>query len=208
MAEGAGWLHVVDLSAALTGVPHERATLAALATLAGGSGTGVKGLGPVKVQTGGGIRSIDDVAEVLALGVERVVLGTAALEDPDFATSCARRWPGRIAVGLDYKVAADGSYRALGHGWADATGHPLLELLARWKDEPIGGVVATSIERDGMLAGPDLAGLANLLAATDLPVVASGGVSTSMTCGLWPAFRWGAPSRRRHCRQGSGGGAL
>ncbi len=179
MDQGARWVHVVDLAAARTGVPHERTTLAAIAALADPNSSATERAGgAVKVQTGGGIRRVDDVAEVLALGVARVVLGTAALEDPSFATSCARRWPGQIAVGLDYVVAPDGSYRALGHGWADASGHPLLELLALWRDEPIGGVVATAIQRDGMLEGPDLAGLETLLAATALPIVASGGVSS------------------------------
>jgi phosphoribosylformimino-5-aminoimidazole carboxamide ribotide isomerase len=162
---GASWIHVVDLDAARTGVPHERATLARLVELCEPPA--------VRVETGGGIRTEGDVAAVLALGVARVVLGTAALEDPALATRCARRWPGQVAVGLDYLGA-----EARGHGWEEGSGRRLGELLALWADEPIGAVVATSIARDGMLEGPDLAGLRALLSLTPHPVIASGGVAT------------------------------
>ena len=171
IAGGARWIHVVDLDAARTGVPHERAALRDIVRLAAAS----EG---VRVQAGGGIRSEEAVAELLGSGVERVVLGTAALEDPDFAARCARRWPRRIAVGLDYRVGEGGVAEAQAHGWLAGTGQPVGDLLARWEDEPIGAVVATAVARDGMLAGPDLAGLGQLLAATALPLVASGGVST------------------------------
>jgi phosphoribosylformimino-5-aminoimidazole carboxamide ribotide isomerase len=172
-AAGAPWVHVVDLSAARTGVPHERATLSRIVDIVG------IGAGTARVQTGGGIRRAEDVEAVLALGVDRVVLGTAALEDPGFATTCARRWPGRVAVGLDYVVGADGVARALGHGWAEGSGsEPSVgHLLSHWNDEPVAAVVATSIARDGMLEGPDLSGLGTLLESTALPVVASGGVA-------------------------------
>jgi phosphoribosylformimino-5-aminoimidazole carboxamide ribotide isomerase len=167
--EGARWIHVVDLNAARTGVPHERETLARIVELAGSA---------IKVQTGGGIRAEGDVADVLALGVARVVLGTAALEDPAFATRCARRWPGQIAVGLDYVLRPDGVAEARGHGWEEGSGRTLPELLDLWAKEPIGAVVATAIARDGMLGGADLEGLGAILALTTLPVVASGGVGS------------------------------
>jgi phosphoribosylformimino-5-aminoimidazole carboxamide ribotide isomerase len=167
---GAPWIHVVDLNAARTGVPHERATLARIVELAGSAAR--------SVQTGGGIRTEDDVAEVLRLGVARVVLGTAALEDPALATRCARRWPGQIAVGLDYVLRPDGVAEARGHGWEEGSGRTLPELLEHWAGEPIGAVVATAIVRDGMLGGSDLDGLGALLALTALPVIASGGVGS------------------------------
>jgi phosphoribosylformimino-5-aminoimidazole carboxamide ribotide isomerase len=167
---GASWVHVVDLDAARTGVPHERATLARIVELCRPR--------HVSVQTGGGIRSEDDVAAVLDLGVARVVMGTAALEDPALAARCARRWPQQVAVGLDYAVRADGVAEARGHGWEEGSGRTVPELLAIWADEPIGAVVATAIARDGMLAGSDLAGLGSILGQTSLPVIASGGVSS------------------------------
>ena len=106
---GARWIHVVDLDAARTGVPHERATLAAIVELAGARG--------VRVEFGGGIRSEDDAEELLASGLARIVLGTAALEEPALAGRCARRWPGRVAVGLDYRRRADGVAEAQAQGW-------------------------------------------------------------------------------------------
>jgi phosphoribosylformimino-5-aminoimidazole carboxamide ribotide isomerase len=171
LAGGAGWIHVVDLNAARTGVPHERATLGRIVAAADAAAAG-----SAKVQTGGGIRAEADVAAVLELGVARVVLGTAALEDPALATRCARRWPGQVAVGLDYVVRPDGVAEARGHGWEQGSGRALAELVDIWAGEPIGAVVATAIARDGMLGGSDLEGLATLLGLTALPVIASGGV--------------------------------
>jgi phosphoribosylformimino-5-aminoimidazole carboxamide ribotide isomerase len=169
IAGGARWIHVVDLDGARTGVPHERDVLAQIVDLARAAG--------VNVEFGGGIRSEDDAAEVLDSGVTRVVLGTAALEEPALAGRCARRWPGRVAVGLDYRLGADGVAEAQAQGWLAGSGQAMTDLLELWENEPIGAVVATSVARDGMLAGPDLVGLHALLAATALPVVASGGVS-------------------------------
>jgi phosphoribosylformimino-5-aminoimidazole carboxamide ribotide isomerase len=169
IAGGARWIHVVDLDGARTGVAHERGVLAQLVAVAREAG--------VNVEFGGGIRSEDDAEEVLESGVARVVLGTAALEEPALAGRCARRWPGRVAVGLDYRVGADGVAEAQAQGWLAGTGQAVTDLLELWQKEPIGAVVATSVARDGMLTGPDLAGLQALLAATALPVVASGGVS-------------------------------
>ena len=160
---------MVDLDGARTGVPHERGVLGRIVGLAHAAG--------VNVEFGGGIRSEDDASEVLESGVARVVLGTAALEEPALAGRCARRWPGRVAVGLDYRVGDDGVAEAQAQGWLAGSGLAVSDLLELWEKEPIGAVVATSVARDGMLSGPDLAGLRAVLAATALPVVASGGVS-------------------------------
>jgi phosphoribosylformimino-5-aminoimidazole carboxamide ribotide isomerase len=179
VAGGASWIHVVDLNAARTGTPHERATLGRIVEIAAAAGGSV---GPAQVQTGGGIRTEADVSAVLELGAARVVLGTAALEEPALATRCARRFPGQVAVGLDYVVRPDGVAEARGHGWVSASdggrpGRPVSELVELWAGEPIGAVVATAIARDGMLGGSDLEGMRTLLALTDLPVIASGGVA-------------------------------
>ena len=169
IAGGARWIHVVDLDGARTGVPHERGVLGQIVGLAREAG--------VSVEFGGGIRSEDDAEEVLGSGVARVVLGTAALEQPALAGRCARRWPGRVAVGVDYRVDDDGVAEAQAQGWLAGSGRAVTDLLELWAKEPIGAVVATSVARDGMLSGPDLSGLRSLLATTPLPVVASGGVS-------------------------------
>jgi phosphoribosylformimino-5-aminoimidazole carboxamide ribotide isomerase len=163
---GATWLHVVDLDAARTGEEHERAVLSALVQVG------------IPVETGGGLRTETDLEAVFAAGVSRAILGTAAIEDPSFATKCAQHWPHQVAVGLDYVVDADGRAEARAHGWLEGNGRSPIELLALWEDEPIAAVIATSIARDGMLDGPDLAGLTELLNATRIPVIASGGVGT------------------------------
>ena len=155
VAGGARWIHVVDLDAARTGVPHERGVLAQIVRLTRTAG--------VNVEFGGGIRSEDDAEEVLDSGVTRVVLGTAALEEPALAGRCARRWPGRVAVGLDYRVGDDGVAEAQAQGWLAGSGQAVTDLLELWAHEPLGAVVATAVARDGMLAGPDLAGLQALL---------------------------------------------
>jgi phosphoribosylformimino-5-aminoimidazole carboxamide ribotide isomerase len=171
VAGGARWIHVVDLDGARTGVPHERGALTEIVRLARAGG--------VRIEFGGGVRSEDDAEELLASGVARVVFGTAALEEPALAGRSARRWPGRVAVGLDYRVGSDGVAEAQAQGWLAGSGQSVLDLLELWSYEPIGAVVATAVARDGMLSGPDLDGLRALLAGTALPVVASGGVSNA-----------------------------
>jgi phosphoribosylformimino-5-aminoimidazole carboxamide ribotide isomerase len=168
---GTRWIHVVDLDAARTGVPHERAALREIVELATRAS--------VQVQAGGGIRTEDAAEELLESGVARVVLGTAALEDPGLAARSARRWPGRVAVGLDYRVGDDGVAEAQAQGWLTGSGRSVGELLALWSGEPIGAVVVTEVARDGMLEGPNVEGLAALLQRTELPLVASGGVGTT-----------------------------
>ena len=168
LAGGARWIHVVDLDGARTGVPHERNVLAEIVRLAAAAGA--------RVEFGGGIRTEEDAEELLESGVARVVLGTAALEEPALAGRSARRWPGRVAVGLDYRVRDDGVAEAQAQGWLAGSGWALTELLDLWAGEPIGAVVATAVSRDGMLGGPDVEGLASLLLRSELPLVASGGV--------------------------------
>ncbi|HEY1831063.1 MAG TPA: HisA/HisF-related TIM barrel protein [Acidimicrobiales bacterium] len=169
LAGGARWIHVVDLDAARTGVPHQREVVAAIAALAAEVG--------VPVQSGGGVRTPADVAALLEAGVNRVVMGTAAIETPALAGECARAFPGQVVVGLDYVMDAEGKAQALAHGWKEGTGVAVRSLLAAWVDEPIAAVVATCIARDGMLRGPDLIGMRTLLGLTSFPVVASGGVA-------------------------------
>jgi phosphoribosylformimino-5-aminoimidazole carboxamide ribotide isomerase len=171
VAGGARWLHVVDLEAARTGVPHERATLEKIVRMAEESS--------VRVEAGGGVRTEDAAEELLVAGVARVVLGTAALEDPDVAGRCARRWPERIAVGLDYRMGDDGSAEAQAQGWLTGSGRSVTDLLELWAGEPIGAVVVTAVARDGTLAGPEVEGLTALLLRTELPIVASGGVGST-----------------------------
>ena len=159
---GAPWIHMVDLDAALTGSPRNRALVTAVASAVG-----------VRVQAGGGVRDDGAVEGLLAAGVARVVLGTAAMEDPALVSRVASRHPGCIAVSLD---ARDGELAV--RGWTRGAGETVLEAVRRFDEVGVAALVVTDIGRDGTLGGPDLGGLARVLAATSVDVVASGGVGT------------------------------
>ena len=167
VAGGARWLHVVDLDAARSGTPVNRSTVLAIARAF-----------DVPVETGGGVRTLDDVAELLDGGVSRVVLGTAALEDPGLVRRATAAYPGRVALGLDYRTTGDGRAEVAVRGWEQGTGRTVGEVLAEVADAGLSAVVVTAIERDGTLAGPDLDGLRAVLASTSIPVIASGGVGS------------------------------
>lgn len=167
---GVPWVHVVDLDAARTGAPTNRATVRALAQAAHDAGA--------RVQVGGGVRTDVDVDAVLDTGADRVVLGTAAVESPAFALDAAAAHPGAVAVGLDYRRRTDGTMEPAVRGWTEGSGMRLEDLLAHWRAAPLGAVVVTAIARDGTGEGPDTEGLAQVLDATDAAVVASGGVGS------------------------------
>jgi phosphoribosylformimino-5-aminoimidazole carboxamide ribotide isomerase len=179
-AAGARWLHVVDLDAARTGEPVNGATVAAIAA-------GVA----VPVQVGGGIRDERAVERALSAGAARVVLGTAAVEDPGFAAKMAARFPGRVAVGLDYKTSGERREVAV-RGWVSGSGRDAGELLALLEESGVAAAVLTDISRDGALAGPDLAGMATFLAGTRLPLIASGGVRSAADLEALAALSAGA----------------
>lgn len=165
---GAAWIHVVDLDAARSGRAANRAEVLAIAAAVG-----------VRVQAGGGVRSAADAEELLSGGVARVVLGTAAVTDPGLLRDLAGRFPGRVAVGLDHRRTPDGGFEVAVEGWERGSGTSLADALARLEELPIAAVVVTSIERDGVLQGPDLPGLEVVLASTAHAVVASGGVRSA-----------------------------
>ncbi len=157
VASGARWLHVVDLDAARRDGDN-RELIEALAAIV-----------PIPIQVGGGVRD----ATLLERGVARVVVGSLAVSDPDAVRRLAASYPGRVAVGLDHR---DGEVRV--RGWAEGASVTLSDALAAVDCPSLGAVVVTEIGRDGMLTGPDLDGLAAVLALTDTPVIASGGVSS------------------------------
>lgn len=156
-------LHVVDLDGARAGRPENAAALRAI----------LGAVGRVPVQVGGGMRSLADVEARLGLGVDRIVLGTAALRDPELVRECARRHPGRIAVGID---AREGKVAV--QGWLEASGVEARELARRFEDAGVAAIVYTDIARDGMLSGPNLEQTAALAEAVGIPVIASGGVGS------------------------------
>jgi len=167
-AGGAPWLHVVDLDAARSGKPANRGTVLAIA-----------GAVDIPLETGGGVRSEADVAELLEGGVARVILGTAILDDPGLVRRAAARFPGRVAIGLDYRLGPDGRADIAVRGWEVGSGRTVVEVLDELSDVDLAAVIVTAIERDGTLRGPDLDGLGSVLAATGLPVIASGGVGST-----------------------------
>jgi phosphoribosylformimino-5-aminoimidazole carboxamide ribotide isomerase len=161
-AAGAPWVHVVDLDAARTGRPENREVVAAIASAVS-----------VPVQTGGGIRDEFSAEALLDAGVRRVVIGTAALEEPTMVRRLATRHPGRIVVGLDGR-AGEAALR----GWTEGSGVTVLDAVSRFEDAGVAALVVTDISRDGMLAGPDFDGLARTLQRTTVDVIASGGVGS------------------------------
>jgi phosphoribosylformimino-5-aminoimidazole carboxamide ribotide isomerase len=167
VADGAPWLHLVDLDAARLGGAANRPTVLAIAQAVG-----------VPVQTGGGVRSRADVAELLEGGVARVVLGTVAIDRPDLVAELARTYPGRVAVGVDYRRGPDGRTDVAVRGWEHGSGRTVPEFLHELDGAGVAAVIVTAIERDGTLEGPDTEGLGEVLAATSIPVIASGGVGS------------------------------
>jgi phosphoribosylformimino-5-aminoimidazole carboxamide ribotide isomerase len=158
--QGAPWIHVVDLDAARSGSPVNRPVVAAIAAAVRGA---------AQVQTGGGVRTVDDARALADAGVARVVMGSAAVQSPELVDAAAAIVS--VAVGLDHR----GGELAV-HGWTEGSGVQLLDALRRFTSAS--AFVITDIARDGMLQGPDLEGLAAAASATDVPVIASGGVSS------------------------------
>lgn len=160
VAQGATWVHLVDLDGARSGTGVNRDVIAQVAAAVAGA---------ARVQVGGGIRTVDDVRALAAASVARVVMGSAAVADPTLVSRAAEILP--VAVGLDHRGG-----EAAVHGWTAGSGRQISDLVGEFPDAA--AFVVTDIARDGMLTGPDTQGLAALAAATSIPVVASGGVGT------------------------------
>jgi phosphoribosylformimino-5-aminoimidazole carboxamide ribotide isomerase len=159
---GFQWLHVVDLNGAVEGRPVNGAAVSA-----------ILGAVDLPLQLGGGIRDIDTVAHWLDAGVRRVVLGTVALSNPELVKESCRRYPGRVAVGIDARGG-----RVAVSGWLETSDVTAVELARCFADAGVAAIVYTEIARDGMGTGPDLAATAALAAQVAIPVIASGGVGS------------------------------
>lgn len=160
-SEGAGRLHLVDLDGAFGGRVKNLATVKRIVT-------GVS----VPVQVGGGIRNSEDAARLLELGVDRVILGTAAVNDPALVESLCRSFPGSVAVGID---ARNGWVSV--RGWVENTAVRALDLGRRMQDCGVAEIIYTDISRDGTLAGPNIPALREMAKNLDIGVIASGGIS-------------------------------
>jgi len=159
---GAEWLHVVDLDGAFSKQPVNGAIIRE-----------ISGSVSIPVQVGGGIRTLENVREYIEDGIARVILGTAALRNPEILEEACGRYPDRVALGLD---ARDG--RVAVEGWKEATGTDAVSLVRRYADLALAAVIYTDIHRDGMRTGVNIEATRRMIEASRIPVIASGGVST------------------------------
>ncbi len=159
---GAELIHLVDLDGARTGSALQAVLIKRIAAAV-----------PVRCEVGGGVRSMEEIRAYLDGGLDRVILGSAAIEDPGLVRRAIDEYGPRIVLGLD----ARGGMAAT-HGWIETSDRPVLDLARQMQGLGVEEVVYTDIARDGMLAGPDLEGLKSLIRGTSLRVVASGGMSS------------------------------
>lgn len=160
---GCEYLHLVDLNGAFAGTPINGAAVEAILADV-----------DVPTQLGGGIRDMATIEMWLTRGISRVILGTVAVENPDLVREAARHFPNQIAVGLD---AREG--RVATRGWAEETDIMVTDLAKSFEDAGVAAIIYTDINRDGAMAGPNIEATEALARATTLPVIASGGVSSS-----------------------------
>jgi phosphoribosylformimino-5-aminoimidazole carboxamide ribotide isomerase len=160
--QGAARLHVVDLDGAKEGTPRNRGVIGEI----------VRAL-DIPVQVGGGLRDRDSVAQLLDLGVDRAILGTVAVEQPDLVGHLCQAFPGHIAVGID---ARNGQVAT--KGWLETSALQAIDLAQSMARLGVSAVIYTDIQRDGTLQGPNLEALRDLASQVDIPVIASGGVSS------------------------------
>lgn len=161
---GAKCLHLVDLDGARDGRPANLASVRAIVAAAG-----------VPCELGGGIRDEATIRELLDLGLKRLVIGTLAIREPEWFRRMCRAFPGRLVLGIDARGG-----RVATHGWLETSDVAATELAKQFAAEPIAAVVYTDIATDGMMSGPNVAAMTEMQAAIDLPVVASGGVTTAV----------------------------
>lgn len=159
---GAKVLHVVDLDGAFSGSQKNFQRIVEIRKAV-----------RMQIEVGGGIRNIGTVDKLISSGVDRVIIGTAAIEDPEFLLESCGRFPGRIFVGID---ARDGKVAT--RGWEETTELDALELARRIETIGVGGIIYTDISRDGMMTGPNIPALEEMVKAIYIPVIASGGISS------------------------------
>ena len=159
---GCDWLHLVDLNGAFAGEPVNAAAV-----------EGILDRCKVPAQLGGGIRDMATIERWLDKGLERVILGTVAVENPALVRDAAKAFPGHVAVGID---ARNG--RVATKGWAEETDVMVTDLARSFEDAGVAAIIYTDINRDGAMQGPNVEATADLARAVSIPVIASGGVSS------------------------------
>ncbi|MGC1896091.1 MAG: 1-(5-phosphoribosyl)-5-[(5-phosphoribosylamino)methylideneamino]imidazole-4-carboxamide isomerase [Pseudolabrys sp.] len=160
--QGFEYLHIVDLDGAFAGMPMNAAAVDRILETVG-----------IPVQLGGGVRDTATVENWLEKGIDRIIIGTAAVRDPPFVKQAARDYPGRIAVGLD---ARDGKVAV--EGWAETSELSVLDIARRFEDVGVSAIVYTDIARDGMVRGLNLDATVALAEAIRIPIIASGGLAS------------------------------
>ena len=161
-AQGFTFLHLVDLDGAFAGRPVNAPAVEAILRAV-----------TIPVQLGGGIRDLAQIEAWLAQGVARVILGTVALRNPDLVREACRRFPGRVAVGIDAKAG-----KVAVEGWAETSEMTAVELARRFADAGVAAIVFTDVDRDGVLKGLNIEATLSLAKATSIPVIASGGLAS------------------------------
>ncbi|TRD16931.1 1-(5-phosphoribosyl)-5-[(5-phosphoribosylamino)methylideneamino]imidazole-4-carboxamide isomerase [Palleronia caenipelagi] len=161
-AAGCEWIHLVDLNGAFAGEPVNGAAVEAILSRV-----------TVPCQLGGGIRDMGTISAWMDKGLSRVILGTVAVENPDLVREAAREFPGKVAVGLD---ARNG--RVATRGWAEETDVMVTDLAKSFEDAGVAAIIYTDIDRDGAMGGPNIEATEALARAVEIPVIASGGVSS------------------------------
>ncbi len=159
---GAEWLHLVDLNGAFAGKPVNGAAVEAILSAI-----------DLPVQLGGGIRDMGTIEAWLERGLARIILGTIAVENPGLVREAAMAFPGKIAVGIDARKG-----RVATRGWAEETDIMAVDLAHQFQDAGVAAIIYTDIERDGAMEGPNIAATETLARAVNIPVIASGGVSS------------------------------
>jgi phosphoribosylformimino-5-aminoimidazole carboxamide ribotide isomerase len=161
---GFSWLHVVDLNGAFAGESRNGGAIDAILHAVSDS---------MRIQVGGGIRTAREIEGWMLKNVARVILGTAALRDPDLVRNAAREHPGRVAIGIDARAG-----KVAVQGWAETSDMAALDLARRFEDAGVAALIYTDIDRDGVLAGVNWEATISLAEAVSIPVIASGGLAS------------------------------
>ena len=161
-SDGAKWLHIVDLDGAKLGRPVNTETISAIAAL-----------GILNIEVGGGLRDEASIKQLLEIGVNRVIIGTKAVQDFEWFSEMAQKFSGKIVLGLDAKGS-----KVATHGWTQDSSLTLLEFAREAAKLPLAAIIYTDIAKDGMMTGPNFERTKALVEAVDVPVIASGGVNT------------------------------
>lgn len=163
VAEGARYLHIVDLEGAREGLPVNLPSVQDILAAI-----------DIESELGGGIRDEQSIEELLAFGLRRLVIGTSALNDPEWFRAACQKFPGKLVLGIDARggrVATD--------GWLNTSDVTAIDLARQFCSEPLAAIIYTDIATDGMMSGPNLKAMAEMQAAVNVPVIASGGVTTA-----------------------------